>query len=116
MDKKPRVDRAGLLLEDKEQIQSKLGTVLRKKREELGLQQTQMAQEIGISQAYYSYLERGERNPDFYLVWMICKVLGLSLNEVEVALMTDIEKKSRRDAKEQAIAKCLFDLLESVGI
>lgn len=57
------------------------GEFIRSKREQLGMYQQDVALELGISQVYYSQIERGIRNVDLVLAMEICKVLRLDLND-----------------------------------
>jgi transcriptional regulator with XRE-family HTH domain len=51
------------------------------KRNELKLNQKEMAKKYGVSRGVYSYWELGRR-PDIEMVPKICKVLGLSPNQL----------------------------------
>ena len=53
---------------DKEHVCKLVGERIQKRRKELGLHQAHIAQMLNISQAYFSMIERGDRNLDFYLV------------------------------------------------
>lgn len=57
------------------------GAFIRDQREYMGMFQDEVAKEVGISQAYYSYIERGERAVDLILAIKICRVLRLDLND-----------------------------------
>ena len=57
------------------------GDFIRSQRERLGRFQGDVAAEIGISQVYYSQIERGVRNVDLVLALEICKVLKLDINK-----------------------------------
>ena len=57
------------------------GKFIKQGREKRDMFQSEVAMEVGISQAYYSYLERGEREIDFVLALKICQVLHLDLND-----------------------------------
>lgn len=50
-------------------------------REDAGLTQADMAQRMGITQAYYSRIEKGNRNIDLIDAIRICKILRLDLSE-----------------------------------
>lgn len=56
------------------------GNFIKEGREKLDLYQSQVATMIGISQPYYSAIERGDRNVDLVLALKICSVLSLDLN------------------------------------
>ena len=76
-------------LNPKSEIQKKLGKIIKNKREELHIKQTEVANELGISQAYYSYIERAERDQDFYLVWRICGLLQIPFYSIVSVLADD---------------------------
>ena len=63
------------------------GKFIRQGREKRDMLKTEVAIEVGISQAYYSYLERGEREIDFGLALKICQVLHLDLSDFISAYM-----------------------------
>lgn len=55
------------------------GKYIRDKRESKGILQSEMAKQLKITQAYYSMIERGERNLDLIVAINICNILGLNL-------------------------------------
>jgi transcriptional regulator with XRE-family HTH domain len=57
------------------------GKFIRDGRERKDLFQSDVAELLGISQPFYSMIERGERQVDFVLALEICKVLGLDIND-----------------------------------
>lgn len=57
------------------------GEFIKEGREQKNLYQDQLAQQLEISQAYYSLIERGERNVDLVLAMKICQVLNLDLSQ-----------------------------------
>lgn len=57
------------------------GKFIKQGREKRDMFQSEVAMEVGISQAYYSYLERGEREIDFVLALKICQVLHLDISD-----------------------------------
>lgn len=63
------------------------GKFIKSGREKRDMFQSEVAMEVGISQAYYSYLERGEREIDFVLALKICQVLNLDLSDFISAYM-----------------------------
>ena len=65
------------------------GKFVREKREKTNLYQTDMAKQLGITQAYYSNIERGTRNVDLVLALKICQILNLDLNDF---IQTYLEK------------------------
>lgn len=63
------------------ECQKAFGEFIKRGRETRGLTQGEVATLIGISQSYYGYLERGERNVDFVVAMRICKVLKIDLSD-----------------------------------
>lgn len=59
------------------------GKFIRDARERQGLFQADVAGQLGITQSYYSVIERGskDRNVDLVLALEICKVLKIDLND-----------------------------------
>lgn len=57
------------------------GRFVRAGRENKGISQQEVADHIGISQVYYSQIERGIRNTDLVMALKICQELKLNLNE-----------------------------------
>lgn len=63
------------------QDQEKLQTLLRQVRVEAGLNQTELAQQLGSPQSFVSKYEMGERRLDLLELRQICRVVGVSLEE-----------------------------------
>lgn len=63
------------------ECQKAFGDFIKRGRETRGLTQGEVATLIGMSQSYYGYLERGERNVDFVVAMKICKVLKIDLSD-----------------------------------
>lgn len=57
------------------------GEFIKEGREKKSLYQEQIAQQLEISQTYYSLIERGERNVDLVLAMKICQALNLDLSQ-----------------------------------
>ena len=57
------------------------GDYIRKARDKTGLSQYEVAEQLGITQAYYSQIESGKRNVDLVLAMKICAVLGIGLQD-----------------------------------
>ena len=57
------------------------GSFLKEARMEQKLYQRDVAQKIGVTQAYYAYIENGDRNVDLQVALELCKFLGLDLND-----------------------------------
>ena len=60
---------------------SEFGKFLKDGRELRNMFQSEVATLAGISQVYYSMIERGERNVDLIMAIKLCKVLRLDLND-----------------------------------
>lgn len=57
------------------------GKFIREKREQTNLYQSDVASLLGVSQVYYSHIERGERNVDLVMAMRICQILNLNLSD-----------------------------------
>lgn len=57
------------------------GQFIQNGREKQRLYQTQVADLLGVSQPYYSQIEKGNRNVDFVFALKICDVLHLNINK-----------------------------------
>ena len=53
--------------------------VIKEKRKELGISQSELARRLGISQAYMNQIEQGTRNPTLPKLVKICELLGISM-------------------------------------
>lgn len=53
--------------------------LIRKKRQEKGISQNQLAKLVGISQPYMNQIETGVRNPTLPTLMKICRILDISL-------------------------------------
>lgn len=67
---------------DEAKLQRKLGTAIRTRREALGFSQDTFADEIGMHRAYYSSIERGERNLTLQTLWRVAQGLGVKLADL----------------------------------
>ncbi len=57
------------------------GNFIKEGRERRDMFQSEVAQICGITQSFYSYIERGERSVDLPLAIKICQALRLDINE-----------------------------------
>lgn len=62
---------------DASKLRKKLGELIRKKREAIGLSQEALAAEIGIHRNYIGSIERGERQFSVEILWKIAKGLNM---------------------------------------
>jgi transcriptional regulator with XRE-family HTH domain len=60
---------------------SGFGEFIKNGREAKCLRQSDVAELVDISQAYYSMIERGERQVDFVLALEITKALNIDIND-----------------------------------
>lgn len=60
----------------------RLRKLFRKRRLELNMMQTQVAEQADISNNFYSNIERGNTKPSLETVIKICKALNLSLDTI----------------------------------
>ena len=67
-------------IRDNSECMIAFGDFIRAGREAKKLFQAQIAEEVGITQAYYSQIESGKRNPDLRTAIQICNVLGLDIH------------------------------------
>lgn len=63
---------------DEESLQIRLGTVIRDRRTALGLSQEAFADAIRMHRAYYSKIERGERNLTLQTISRVAQGLGVT--------------------------------------
>jgi len=66
--------------EDK--LQSILGLAIRGRREARRMSQEAFADSIGMHRAYYSAIERGERNLTLRTLWRVAKGLEIRMSEL----------------------------------
>ena len=57
------------------------GEFIREARLQKDMYQDELAEKVGITQVYLSYLERGERNIDLALALKLCDVLDLDIRK-----------------------------------
>jgi len=72
-------------------LHRRLGQVIRRHREVLGLSQEDFAYEVGVHRTYISLLERGAGNPSLMVIESIAKRLGTPIS----ALFGEAESASR---------------------
>lgn len=66
-------------------LQKTLGAVVRTRRTELGYSQDTFADAIGMHRAYYSSIERGERNLTLHTLWRVAGGLGTKVADLMIA-------------------------------
>ena len=67
-------------------IYQQFGAYIKQYRLRNKLLQGEIAKKVGVTQAYYHYIEKGSRKISFDLVLTICSVLGLDINEFLLSL------------------------------
>lgn len=67
---------------DENTLKLKVGAAFRARRSELGFSQETFADSIGMHRAYYSSLQRGERNVTLQTLWRVSRGLKLKPSEV----------------------------------
>ncbi len=97
--------------------QAKIGKFIKAMRKEKALTQSQVAELLGISDKTVSKWETGCGMPDLALMQPLCKLLGISLNELfsgqrldEKAYYMEVEKnitKLKDEAKDLLVSECL---------
>ena len=66
---------------DKENLAVEFGAYVRAAREKQGLYQYEVADMLGVSRSYYTYIEAGTREIYFSLAVNICRVLNLDMSD-----------------------------------
>jgi transcriptional regulator with XRE-family HTH domain len=59
----------------------KMYALLRKFRQEKGIRQVELAQELGVPQSFVSKYESGDRRLDVLELRQVCDAIGISLQE-----------------------------------
>ena len=67
---------------DKEKIAVEFGAFIREAREKQGLLQSDVAEQLGVSRAYYCFIEAGKRDIYFATAMDICRILKLNINDL----------------------------------
>lgn len=66
---------------DKEKVTKEFGQFIREAREAKGLYQADIAEQLGMSRAYYTHIEAGNREIYFTTAINICRVLDLDISD-----------------------------------
>lgn len=69
-------------LMDEAELQRKLGIAVRERRVALGYSQDTFADHIGMHRAYYSAIERGERNVTLQTLGKVCRGLKVEIAQI----------------------------------
>lgn len=65
-----------------ETVQKRLAAAIRARREAMGISQESFADSIGMHRAYYSMIERGQRNVTIDTLVRVVEGLGASISAV----------------------------------
>ncbi len=85
-------------------ITTKALTRLRKRREELGLSQAQVAGAVDVNPSYIGLLERCERVPSLEILLAMCQAVRLTPAD----LFADANPKPAKDDQDLAQVRALF--------
>ena len=66
-----------------ENVDVKLGAIIKARRKSLGLSQTELAEMVGTTKQCIYYYEKGIRGLSMSLFFKICKVLYLNPNDIQ---------------------------------
>lgn len=66
---------------DDKDCQIMFGAYIKAARERKGMSQCQVAEALGVTQVYLSYLESGKRNIDLILALRVCEILGVDMRD-----------------------------------
>ncbi|MBQ7329002.1 MAG: helix-turn-helix transcriptional regulator [Oscillospiraceae bacterium] len=103
-----------LLSTEQERVNAILGDVFRRRRKELGLRQTDVAEKLGVSQPHYLMWEKGTRNIDFYYAWLICRILDIPLRKIEIELLPDKEVEEICERRQELVGQFVRKLLDTI--
>ena len=104
--------------------QMKIGRFIAERRKQCGYTQMQLAEKLNITDRAVSKWETGRSMPDSSIMPELCKLLGITLNELfngEVVVMEDYKKKSEEliiemTRQKEAADKKLLSLEIVIGI
>ena len=65
------------------EVDVKLGSIIREKRKEMRMTQTDLALKLGTTKQCVYYYEKGTRGLTLSLFFKVCDVLGLDPNEIQ---------------------------------
>ena len=64
-------------------VDAKLGEIIRLKRKEMRMTQTELADKVGTTKQCIYYYEKGTRGLTMSLFFRICDVLNLDVNDIQ---------------------------------
>ena len=74
-------------------VSQRLGARIRTLRAEQGLTQDELADRVGITRAYTSFIERGEKTASLEVIIGIAEILDVSLSE----LFLDVDRETPKE-------------------
>jgi len=69
-------------------VDVKLGQIIRNKRKEMKMSQTELATRVGTTKQCIYYYEKGTRGLTLSLFFKICKTLDLDPNDIQKEVLT----------------------------
>ena len=69
-----------------DEVTKEFGISIREARIKKGLHQADVAEQLGMSKAYYCYIEAGKRNIYFTTAVKICRILDIDIKALEKLL------------------------------
>lgn len=66
---------------DSKECHIKFGKYIREIRESKDIYQSEVAEKLGVSQVFISYIERGERDIDLALAFQLCDAVGTDMRD-----------------------------------
>ncbi len=85
----------------KKRIQVTFGSVVKQKRQELGISQEELANRAELHRTYVADIERGARNPSLLSIVRICQGLGLPLGSVFQTMDLTLGRKDGRSGQDE---------------
>ena len=104
--------------------QIKIGKFIKEKRKEVNLTQSDLAERLGVTDRAISKWENGVCKPDSGIIFELCKILNITINDLfsgEIVDMKDNEKRLEDNLLEmvklkQAKDKQLLNLEIFIGV
>ena len=79
--------------EYRDRVLHQVAQIVRQRREEKGLSQTELAARSGLSQPMIGFIEQQQRNPTLDALLRVAEALNISVSEI----VLEAEKRSRED-------------------
>lgn len=84
------------------------GDVIKNKRLELGLTQTQLAKKLGIAQNYIAYLEKNERKPSNAILKKLGNCLSIPIDNLYLLANPEVKNIFPKEAIQEALSLPIF--------